>query len=415
MRDRSAVLDIPDRHAFDSLDKSGSPPLSAVIIRIYFDTPLLMAESFRHPKGPRMGFKCGLVGLPNAGKSTVFNALTRLGVEASAYPFCTIDPHFGVVPLEDDRLNRIRAAAGSAKKTPTVLEFVDIAGLVEGASRGEGLGNQFLSHIQRVDAITHVVRCFEDPNVAHPCGSLDPVRDAGIVETELILHDMEVLERNVAKVRTAARSGNAELARKLAAYESLLSVLERRPVDDGVLDEGGREAVLELNLLSFKPVIFLANTGETARAGSNPTARLAEFASSRRSLCLTFSGKVQAEVAELPEGEQTEFLKSMGVMENGVQMLIQAGYAVLHLITFFTANENEAHAWTVPKGTPVAEAAGRVHTDFERNFIKAEIIPFTALEKHASLKALHDHGLVQVHGRDYAVQDGDWVTFRIRK
>jgi ribosome-binding ATPase len=362
-----------------------------------------------------MGFKCGLVGLPNAGKSTVFNALTRLGVEASAYPFCTIDPHFGIVPLEDGRLDRIRAAAGSAKSTPTVLEFVDIAGLVEGASRGEGLGNQFLSHIQRVDAIAHVVRCFEDANVSHPYESLNPARDAGIVETELILHDLEVLERNAAKVRTAARSGNAEPARKLAAYESLQSALDRRPVEDVGLGDGEREAVRELNLLSFKPLIFLANTGENTDAGSALAGRLAEFASSRRSLCLSFSGKVQAEIAELPELEQADFLKSMGIRENAVQMLIQAGNAVLHLITFFTANENEAHAWTVPGGTPVAEAAGRVHTDFERNFIKAEVIPFAALEKHPSLKALHDQGLVQVHGRDYTVQDGDWVTFRIRK
>jgi ribosome-binding ATPase len=362
-----------------------------------------------------MGFKCGLVGLPNAGKSTVFNALTRLGVEASAYPFCTIDPHFGIVPLEDLRLDRIGIAAGSAKKTPTVLEFVDIAGLVEGASRGEGLGNQFLSHIQRVDAIAHVVRCFDDSNVSHPCGSLDPARDAEIVETELILHDLEVLERNAARVRTAARSGNAELARRLAAYEALLAALDRRPVDDGALGDAEREAVRELNLLAFKPVIFLANTGENAGAAAAWTRRLEAFASSRRSLCLTFSAKIQAEIAELPEGEQAEFLGGMGIRENGVQTLIQAGNAVLRLIAFFTANENEARAWTVRKGTGVAAAAGLVHTDFERNFIKAEVIPFAAVGKHPSLKTLHDLGLVQVHGRDYAVQDGDWVTFRIRK
>jgi GTP-binding protein YchF len=362
-----------------------------------------------------MGFKCGLVGLPNAGKSTVFNALTRLGVEASAYPFCTIDPHFGIVPLKDGRLDRIQEAAGSAKKTPTVLEFVDIAGLVEGASKGEGLGNQFLSHIQAVDAIAHVVRCFEDANVSHPYGSLDPARDAEVVETELALRDMDVLERNAARVKTAARSGNAEPARRLAAYETLLTRMNHRPPVLGGLGDDEQEAVRELNLLSFKPVIYLANTGETAAAGTAWPDRLASFAASRNSLCLPFSAKIQAEISELPEGEQAGFLNSMGIRENGVQMLIQAGAAVLHLITFFTANENEARAWTVPAGTPVAEAAGRVHTDFERLFIKAEVIPWSAIETHRTLRTLHDLGLVQVHGRDYTVRDGDWVTFRIRK
>lgn len=362
-----------------------------------------------------MGFKCGLVGLPNAGKSTVFNALTRLGVEASAYPFCTINPHFGIVPLEDGRLDRIREAAGSSKKTPTVLEFVDIAGLVEGASKGEGLGNQFLSHIQAVDAIGHVVRCFEDANVSHPCGSPDPERDAEIVETELALKDLDILERAAAKVRTAARSGNADLARRLDACESLMTRINRRPPDRAGLGDAEQEAVRELNLLSFKPVVYLANIGETGSAGTAWRERLAAFAASRNCLCLPFSAKIQAEIAELPEGEQALFLKTMGIRENGVQMLIQAGTAVLRLITFFTANANEARAWTVPDGTPAAEAAGRVHTDFERAFIKAEVIPWTALEAHRTLKAVHDLGLVQVHGRDYAVRDGDWVTFRIRK
>ncbi|MBN2201717.1 redox-regulated ATPase YchF [bacterium] len=362
-----------------------------------------------------MGFKCGLVGLPNAGKSTVFNALTRLGVEASAYPFCTINPHFGIVPLEDGRLDIIREAAGSAKITPTVLEFVDIAGLVKGASKGEGLGNQFLSHIQAVDAIAHVVRCFDDANVSHPYGSPDPERDAEIVETELALKDLDVLERHSAKVRTAARSGNADLARRLEACESLMKRINRRPPGLDGLGDAEQEAVRELNLLSFKPVIFLANTGEAGSAGSAWKDRLEAFAASRQSLCLPFSAKIQAEIAELPEAEQAGFLKTMGIRENGVQMLIQAGNAVLRLITFFTANANEARAWTVPAGTPAAEAAGRVHTDFDRHFIRVEVIPFSVLETHRTLKSLHDLGLVQVHGRDYAVRDGDWVTFRIRK
>ncbi len=362
-----------------------------------------------------MGFKCGLVGLPNAGKSTVFNALTHLGVEASAYPFCTIDPHVGIVPLEDQRLHGISKSAGSARETPTVLEFVDIAGLVRGASRGEGLGNQFLSHIQGVDAIAHVVRCFEDPNVSHPYGTLDPGRDAEIVETELMLKDIETLDRNAAKIRTAAKSGNADLAKKLECYDSVCQMLNGRLPRSATLHEDQRQAARELNLLSFKPVIFVANLGENAKPGGETFGKLKAIAADRGALCVPFYGKVQAEIAELAPDEQREFLGAMGVAENGVQTLIQAGYAVLHLVTFFTANENEARAWTVAAGTPVAHAAGRVHSDFEEHFIRAEVVPWRDLEKHGSLKMLHEQGLVEVHGRDYPVKDGDLIYFRVRK
>jgi GTP-binding protein YchF len=362
-----------------------------------------------------MGFKCGLVGLPNAGKSTIFNALTAIGVEASAYPFCTIDPHFGVVPLEDKRLDTVHRIVGSAKKTSTVLEFVDIAGLVKGASKGEGLGNQFLSHIQRVDAVAHVVRCFEDENVSHPCGSLDPVRDAEIVETELVLKDMETLDRSIGKIRAAAKSGNPEMTKKLSAYESIEAFLNKQPIRTGGLHDDQIQAIRDLNLISFKPVIFIANVDENRRSDSDVVKKLSAFAASRQSLCIPFYGKVQAEIAELKHDEQAEFLNAMQIKENGVKMLIQAGYAVLHLITFFTANENEAHAWTIPNGTQVVHAAGRVHTDFETNFIKAEVVPFDLLEKHGALKTLHDQGLVQIHGKDYIVKDGDLIYFRVKK
>jgi ribosome-binding ATPase len=368
-----------------------------------------------HRKDPAMGFKCGLVGLPNAGKSTVFNALTRLGVEASAYPFCTIDPHFGVVPLADPRLDTVQRVAGSAKKTPTVLEFVDIAGLVKGASRGEGLGNQFLSHIQMVDAIAHVVRCFRDENVSHPYESLDPVRDAEIVETELMLKDLETLTRGIPKIRILAQSGNQEMAKKLSAVESVEALLNRPPVREAGLHDDQKQVIRELNLLSFKPVIFIANADEGSKPDAKMVTDLSAFAGSRGSLCIPFYGKAQAEIAELEPAEQAEFLQALGIRENGVRTLIQAGFAVLHLVTFFTANEKEAHAWTVPAETPVVQAAGRVHSDFESHFIKAEVVPFDLLEKTPSLKSLHDRGLVQVHGREYLVRDGDLVYFRIRK
>ncbi len=362
-----------------------------------------------------MGFKCGLVGLPNAGKSTVFNALTKLSVPASAYPFCTIDPHFGIVPLEDPRLDLVQEVVGSLKKTPTVLEFVDIAGLVKGASQGEGLGNQFLSHIQRVDAIVHVVRCFDDPNVSHPYETLDPARDAEIVETELLLKDMEILDRNIGKVRAVAKSGNPEMKKKLSAYEAIVAAMNRPPVKATGLPQEALEAIRELNLLSFKPVIYLANLGEKETPEGDLFKSLCAFARSRNTLCIPFFGKIQAEISELKPDEQTEFLNAMGVSENGVQLLIQAGYAVLHLITFFTANENEAHAWTVKKGTPVIHAAGLVHSDFEEHFIRAEVISFLDLERYRSLHTLHEHGLVQIHGREYEVKDGDLIYFRIKK
>jgi GTP-binding protein YchF len=296
-----------------------------------------------------------------------------------------------------------------------LLEFVDIAGLVKGASKGEGLGNQFLSHIQRVDAIAHVVRCFEDENVSHPYGSLDPARDAEIVETEILLKDMETLQRNAAKVRAAARSGNPEMLKKLAVYESIEKLLDRAHFPLPALHEDQKQAVAELNLLSFKPVLFIANLGEQASPDNPMEKRLADFAASHAALCIPFYGKVQAEIAELDPGEQADFLAAMGVAENGIQTLIQAGYAVLRLVTFFTANETEAHAWTVRDGTHVVHAAGKVHSDFESHFIKAEVVPYKLLQEYGSLKELHDRGLVQMHGRDYGVKDGDLIFFRVKK
>lgn len=361
-----------------------------------------------------MGFKCGLVGLPNSGKSTIFNAITNLGVEASAYPFCTIDPHFGIVPLADARLDRIQQIVGSAKKTPTTLEFVDIAGLVKGAHQGEGLGNQFLSHIARVDAIAHVVRCFYDANVAHPYETLDPVRDARIVGTELILKDLEIVDKALAKTRNAAKSGDPNLKKKVAHLEFFHQHLAReQPIKSLSLTEEHLEIARELNLLTVKPEIIIANVDE-AHLTENPLVeQLAHFARAQQAPCITFSGKIQAEIAELDPADQLEFLSGLGLEETGLQEIVRAGYEILRLVTFFTANENEAHAWTIPSGTAVQQAAAQVHTDFEKHFIKAEVVKFADLAAQGSIHKLHELGLAAIHGKDYVVQDGDLILFKV--
>lgn len=362
-----------------------------------------------------MGFKCGFIGLPNAGKSTIFNALTHLQVEASAYPFCTIDPHFGIVPLEDERLNQIHRIIGSQKKSFTSLEFVDIAGLVEGASKGEGLGNQFLSHIGQVDAIAHIVRCFEDSNVSHPYNSLNPIRDVQTVTTELILKDIEIVEKRLSKYRTASKSGDVQSKKIIAALEPVLQHLSsENEIRNMTLNENQIQVVRESNLLTVKPVIFIANIDENHLEGSTLVQALSEHAKSVNAPVVSFCGKVQAEIAELDQKDQLAFLKAMNLEETGLQKLVKAGYDVLHLITFFTANENEARAWTIPKGTPVHIAAGKVHTDFEKGFIKGEVIKYDELLQYGSAKTLHEKGLVAVHGKDYIVQDGDLIFFKVK-
>jgi GTP-binding protein YchF len=361
-----------------------------------------------------MGFKCGLVGLPNVGKSTIFNALTHLNVEATLYPFCTIDPHVGIVPLEDERLDSIHSLVHSAKKVPTVLEFIDIAGLVHGASKGEGLGNQFLSHIGRADAIAHIIRCFEDSNVTHQYTTMDPVRDACTVTTELILKDIEIVNNSLSKCRTKSKSGDSDARSKVTSLEPILQHLnEDKEIRTLPLNEVQKKLIRELNLLTAKPVVFIANIDERHLKDNKHVQALTAFAQQINTPCIPFCGKVQAEISELDQKDQLEFLQAMGLDETGLQKMIKAGYTILDLITFFTANENEAHAWTIQNGTTVLKAAGKVHTHFMEAFIKAEVFKLNDLNQYGSVKALHDHGLVAIHGRDYVVEDGDLILFKV--
>ena len=362
-----------------------------------------------------MGFKCGLVGLPNAGKSTIFNAITNLHVDVASYPFCTIDPHFGMGPLDDPRLDFIQKTVESAKKTPNILEFIDIAGLVKGANQGEGLGNQFLSHIGQADAICHVIRCFEDENVSHPYGDLNPVRDAEDITLELILKDTEWVEKRIAKNRVAAKSGNTEPKKMVAALEPILDHLNgEKEVRTLKLNEFQQQCVREMNLLTAKPVLFIANVDENHVSSSPLVKSLEQYSADRRAPCVSFCGKVQAEIAELSEEDQLEFLQAMGLDETGLQKIVNAGFQALDLITYFTANENEARGWTLQAGTPVVKAAGQIHTDFEAKFIKAEVVKFSDLQSRGSMKNLHDHGLIAVHGKEYLVEDGDLLLFKIQ-
>ena len=361
-----------------------------------------------------MGFKCGLTGLPNAGKSTIFNALTRLDVEASAYPFCTIDPHFGVVPLEDDRIDKIRDFIGSEKKTYTNLEFVDIAGLVRGASKGEGLGNQFLSNLGRVDAIAHVVRCFDDENVSHQYEHIDPVRDAQIVSLELILKDLEIVEKRFTKTKNAAKGGEVTAKKNVSVLKMMINHLSsEKEIRSTSFDSYAQQLIEEMNLLTAKPMIFIANVDESHLHNSPLVDALTQYAATQGSPCIPFCGKVQAEISELDQNDQLEFLKAMGLDQTGLQKLVRTGYDILDLITFFTANQNEAHAWTVSRGSTVRKAAGKVHSDFEEKFIKAEVIKYSDLIEYGTMKKLHDQGRIGIHGKDYIVADGDLILFRI--
>ena len=359
--------------------------------------------------------KLGIVGLPNVGKSTLFNALTKAGAESANYPFCTIDPNVGVVSVPDERLAWLADLYSTEKIVPAVIEFVDIAGLVRGASKGEGLGNQFLSHIREVDAIVHVVRCFDDSNVVHVEGSVDPIRDIETINLELIFSDLEVLERRLLKAQKGQKSGDKALIAEAKLLERLKAHLEDGQVARRFTPETEEEAALlkEMNLLTYKPVLYATNVKEEDVVdGNDYVKRVQEFAADENSEAFIVCAQIEQEIAELEDDEKKEFLEDLGLSESGLDKLIAASYKLLGLISFLTTGEDETRAWTITEGTKAPQAAGKIHTDFERGFIRAEVVSYDNLVEQGSMNAAKEKGLVRSEGKDYVVQDGDVVLFR---
>ena len=361
--------------------------------------------------------KLGIVGLPNVGKSTLFNSLTKAGAESANYPFGTIDPNVGIVAVPDKRLDVLTKMYDSAKTTPAVIEFVDIAGLVKGASKGEGLGNQFLANIRETDAIVHVVRCFEDDDVIHVEGSVDPIRDIETINVELIFADLEVLERRMSKQIRVARNDKTA-AREVEMLERLKAHLEagKLAISFETQDEDEEAYFKEYNLLTAKPVIFAANVAEDDMADDGASNdyvnRVREFAAENHSEVFTISAKMEEEIAELDDEEKAEFLQDLGLSESGLDKLIRASYNLLGLISYLTAGPTESRAWTITKGTKAPQAAGKIHSDFERGFIKAEVIAYDDLISSGSMAAAKEKGLVRQEGKEYVMKDGDVVLFK---
>ena len=356
----------------------------------------------------------GIVGLPNVGKSTLFNAITKAGAEAANYPFCTIEPNVGVVAVPDSRLEVLTKLYNSKKTTPASVRFVDIAGLVKGASKGEGLGNKFLEHIRQVDAIAHVVRCFEDENITHVADTIDPLRDIDTIQTELCLADLDIVDKRLAKVAKLLKSGSKEAKLEAEVLERVKNSLdEAKPARSLGLTEEELSLIRDVNLLTLKPTLYIANVAEDDLAQDNAYVKeVRKLAAKEGAQVVVICAKVESEIAELDADEAKEFLADLGLEASGLDRLIHAAFDLLGLMTFLTAGADECRAWTIVKGTPAVKAAGKIHSDIERGFIRAEIVNYDDLIKLGSVNAARDKGLVRLEGKDYIMQDGDVTYFR---
>jgi ribosome-binding ATPase len=360
-----------------------------------------------------MGIKCGIVGLPNVGKSTLFNALTRAQIAAENYPFCTIDPNVGIVPVPDPRLEELAKIVEPEKIVPTTVEFVDIAGLVAGASQGEGLGNKFLSHIRETDAIAHVVRCFEDTDVIHVSGKVNPISDIEVIDTELCLADLQSVEKAAERYAKQAKGGDKDALRKKELFERMRKHLDQgKPVRSMGLTKEEKADAHELHLLTAKPVMYVANVKEDGFSGNPHLDAVLARAKGEQAVVVAVCAAIEAEISQLDEADRAEFLKDLGLTEPGLNRVIRAGYDLLGLQTYFTAGEKEVRAWTVRVGATAPQAAGVIHTDFERGFIRAEVIAFEDYLKHKGEAGARDAGKLRLEGKEYVVKEGDVMHFR---